>query len=50
MNGDYDEALKEFNDEFMFAWKQYSNVPDSKLTKDARALKKRLLEYVKRGS
>ena len=33
---DYDDCLKEFNDEFAFVWKQYGTAPDDTLTPDAK--------------
>ncbi|MHB8566713.1 MAG: hypothetical protein ACYC9U_06395 [Nitrososphaerales archaeon] len=46
---DYDECLKEFGDQFAFIWKEYGNSSDANLTKDAKALKQQIIQYVKKS-
>lgn len=43
----YDQALREFSEEFAFLWDEYAQVDDSTLTADAVALKQRMLAIVR---
>lgn len=42
----YDESLKEFNEEFVFVWKEYGLAKDNELTYDAQLLKKNLMHHL----
>jgi flagellar basal body rod protein FlgF len=42
----YDESLKEFNEEFVFVWKEYGLANDNDLTYDAQLLKKNLMHHL----
>lgn len=45
-NEDYDECLKEFQDEFFFAWQEYGSAAEADLTPGARELRRALRELV----
>ena len=49
MDPDYDNCLKEFQDEFFFAWREYGKADDSLLTVGARDLKRTLRTLVQGG-
>jgi hypothetical protein len=41
-----EDAIRDFNEEFIVLWDQYANTPDQQLTADAVSLKRRLGELV----
>ena len=46
---DYDDCIKQFYEEFAFIWNEYGNASDEELTEDAKALKQRILQCVKKA-
>jgi AbrB family looped-hinge helix DNA binding protein len=42
-----EECIKDFEDEIVFIWNEYGKEDNTKLTNDAKELKKRILGYVK---
>jgi hypothetical protein len=44
---DYDKSIRNFNDEFLFLWKEYGKEQDINLSIDARRLKDKIQQYIK---
>lgn len=47
---EYDKCIREFYDDFLFIWKEYGLEEDTNLTKGAKLLKDKVLQYLKQGA
>ncbi|MGD0202657.1 MAG: hypothetical protein ABSC20_01970 [Candidatus Bathyarchaeia archaeon] len=47
MSPKLEDCIKDFEEEILFIWNEYGKEADSKLTKDAKELKKRILSHIK---
>ena len=47
MGADYEDCLKDFNDEFLFVWDAYGSADKAALTAGARELKRKIGSIVK---
>jgi len=46
MSAKLEDCVKNFEDEILFVWNEYGKEDDSKLTNDAKELKRKILQYV----
>ena len=46
MSEDFEECLRDFNEEVYFAYEEYGQEDDINLTEDAKELKRKILQYV----
>ena len=46
MSAGLEDCIKDFQDEISFVWNEYGREDDSRLTNDARELKRRILRYI----
>lgn len=46
MSAKLEDCIKDFKDEILFVWNEYGKEDDSRLTNDAKELKRRILQYI----